>query len=394
MSHNKCILFWSDKNDKSDILDGKYFSKLIDPIILMVKKMGHNYWELIRGVGDSNKEEYFHSNLIFFDNLKNKRPLLDPQRTVGFLKKRLGLMETYFNLDLEKKFESLLKEKKITSVIGIELPIELISACKKMDIQDFEIAHGYGYSCEKPPSCLRNRLKKTYPSNLVVFDKIAYENLASSFSEVKMYFCKHPFLNEIEHWKNKLSPKQKEFLTRINNSKKRTILCSLNWGYAKDHPEMRQLDGILNNGLIHEDLLKVIHETKSEINWLIRLHPIHVKNKDRYNDHFKLLYKLSDANNNIEWELSSEIPVIILLNYVSCHITMRSETAYDAALCGINTYFLCPLIKLEKYYSQLVNLGYANYCELIFGKIVQSLNSPLKFSDSDFFSKETIVRII
>ena len=394
MSHDECILFWSDKNDKSDILDGKYFSRIIDPIARIVNNKGKNHWEIIRGVSDTNKSEIFHSNLICLDNYINKSHSLNPLKILSIIKKRLGFLDSYLNFDLEKAFGKILNEKKITTVVGIELPIELISACKKMGIQNFEIAHGYGYSLDKPPSCLRNRIKNSFPSNLIVFDKIAYENLASSFCEVKIHFCEHPFLNEIEHWKNKLSQKHKEFLTKIYKSKKRTILCSLNWGYAKDHPEMRRLDDILNNGLIHENLLDLIDDTRQEFNWLIRLHPIHIKNKDKYKTHFELLGKISGKFDNVEWKMASEIPLLILFNFISNHVTMRSETAYDAALFGIKTTFLCPLIGQEGYYTNLVNCGYASLCELKTDKIYNSLK-PLMFENrNSFFSKHDILSVL
>ena len=394
MSASRKFLIWSTKNDKSEMIDGKFFSKLIDPTVKMIKEKNIACTEIVGGLEGSEKDSYLCENFICFLDYYQKPKKISLGKIIQGIKKKCGFLEKSFDLGMERAFAKILENEKITDVIGIEIPIELIFECKKRKIPIFEIAHGYGYSKQKPPSCMRNRRKELFPDHLIVLDGIAYKNLVGVSENQTVHFCEHPFLNDYDHWANQVGEKAKAFLDELEKKRKVIVLCSLNWGYDKDHPEMRHLDGILKNGLMHESLIDTINKTKSDIHWLIRPHPVHVKNKIKYRKHFEFLENLKNKLGNVDWELCSQIPLMILMRNVDRHVTMRSETAYDAALLGVKTVFLCPLIKIEEYFKDIIEAEFASTCELKSEAILSKLKDEPISIEPMFFSNKKIISVV
>ena len=114
-------------------------------------------------------------------------------------------------------------------------------------------------------------------------------------------------------------------------------LVTLTHGYDNDHPpDHAEYKGILDNGLIPNELIKAIEISKNEIFWCLRRHPKQMQNS-KYDYQIKFLEELSEQYNNIEWKLSSELPFYKIVKKVNVNIQMSSMNCYDCSLFGIQS---------------------------------------------------------
>jgi len=171
-----------------------------------------------------------------------------------------------------------------------------------------------------------------------------------------------PWLSRFDPENQLFLPEEWRELYRRNPVSKPVILFSLQWGYAGDHGEYFEFEGILTNGLIPEAVLQTIAETSDSIDWLIRLHPVQ-KTGPLFRKHRAFLDRVSAANPNVDWEWASSTPLPIVLSKVTHHVSMSSMTAYEAAAVGVPSLLLCPTLAggglNEEMFLDLVERGVA-----------------------------------
>jgi hypothetical protein len=353
------VLFCAD-NDRSDKLNNKNYSRVLDTI----------YDDLIsRGYGCIN------ISLPFNIEVKDKSwgYVLSFNRSYFFAKifEKISLI---INKLLLKKnnnskkyiiqyYDNILKLSKPKVIFVIGCVPELAIAARNNNILIVEPLHGFGYT--KVPWKWSEFNKEYLPNIIICFDEIS----GNSFRElekkdVRIYIINSMWLSRFkkENW-YKLPEEWRLGSNKLNNNKK-SILVSLTWGYAGDHGDKTEFRGILSNGLIPDSIIQIIENTQDNINWYFRLHPKHLRNKNKYAKHFNLLNKLKNNFKNVEWEISSLIPLPLMIETVSGVISMSSMVPYDAAKCGVKSLILCPTINdpdANPNFKDLISNNFAEY---------------------------------
>jgi len=144
---------------------------------------------------------------------------------------------------------------------------------------------------------------------------------------------------------------------KIFHNDRPTILVSLQWGmrYYYNQKEF--------NGVMVDALEKVILETADSYNWLLRLHPVQIREQEKESAQHYLKRSFGHLA-SVEWRACSTLPLPVVLEQVDLHITDMSTIVVEAAWMGIYSALLniliCPGGKLEKIYSYERNLGLAS----------------------------------
>jgi hypothetical protein len=330
--------------DRGDTYEGKAYSKLIDSLQYVLCEKG---WSCIQF--SYPPSSYVGVRAYGEPVSANRRFLL--LKLIGRFKRILNSLQFLNGIISSKSFslmEALFEELLITIepkvVVAIGSPPELCRVAKTKSIPVFELLHGIGYAYI--PWGWDQEEAINLPDGVLSLDIVStntFSLLQSKGIEVKQ--IPHPFYRRFmcEKEFNKL-PVEWKIRPKWIPTDKIIILYSIQWGYDGDHGEYKEYKGILKNGIIHEELMKTIEETQSEVYWLLRLHPVQLI-LPRYKYQKLLLDDIVKRFSNCDWKRSSELPLPLLLKYVNGHISMASMTAYDAALMGIRSLMLCPTLK-------------------------------------------------
>jgi hypothetical protein len=347
---SKCdILFICSDADRSENVNGKAYSKILDPI----------YDDFV-----NRNYSCLHLNHPFQAITANKAwgETISATRTYLYLKIKYAVLiffkiKTKYNNFKYEYYAILLKVFSPKIIFIISTPNELAFLCKQSGVKLIEVLHGFGYT--SIPWHWDVIDQKLLPNYIISFDNISTNTFSKlQHKGVEVLQTKNLWekrFKTIDEFKNYQGIK-------FSNNNKIFVLFTLTWGYANDHGEYVEYQNILENGLIPQSILDLVKDTQSSINWLFRLHPVHLRNRFLYQHHYKILNNLKTSNNNVEWVMSSNLPLLSILSFVNCHITMSSMTAYEAAANGIKTLFLCPTVVYPKLkFKDLFDQGYVNF---------------------------------
>ena len=144
---------------------------------------------------------------------------------------------------------------------------------------------------------------------------------------------------------------------KITDENRPCILVTLEDGFAA-----RWYPDKTFKGVMFEALEKVILDTVELYNWVIRLHPIQMRGKERgmILNYLRMTFGTEKVQ---KWLLASEIPLPILLCKTDLHITGSSTVVIECALMGIRSGMLNQTLidggKNQSYYSYERNIGMA-----------------------------------
>ncbi len=256
-------------------------------------------------------------------------------------------------------YVGMIKKSGARLVITIGASESLCKATRELGVCHAELLHGIGYTFvewdwdKRQPSEL--------PTLILSLDSIS----TNTFRElepkgVKVLQIPHPFLKRFTSNKfiNKLPQEWMPPSIRSTVAYKKVILIALQWGYSG---ELSVYKEILDNGLFPNKLINLIRESKKDIFWRFRFHPVQLRMK-RYKKHIQFVDRLCKENSNCEWEWSSSAPLPTVLSQCQGLISMSSMSVYDAAYMGVPSLLLCPTLQLngiaKDWYDDLVNAGY------------------------------------
>jgi hypothetical protein len=269
----------------------------------------------------------------------------------------------------ENYYEQILSRLNPACIMGIGLPIDLCRAARKMSIPSIEILHAYGLA--PVPWGYEQRLSCDLPFMILSMDSVSTKTFNSlKVEKFKVLEVESPW---IDGFKNNVFDKNiyaswfLGFDKCLNFSK--CIVVTLQWGYDGEDD---QFAGIIENGIISDAILKAIKETRSSVYWFLRLHPVqrHFPYKNKC---LKILKNAIDIN--CEYEFATEMPLPVVLNYCTGHITMISTSAYESAAFCVPSLLLCPTLKDGKnnsaMFRDLIDGGYAELGDLDCDSIVR-----------------------
>jgi hypothetical protein len=277
-----------------------------------------------------------------------------------------------------KVWEQIINQTSPKAVVAILPSRELCYVCRQRGIWVCDIQHGvianehYWYGSQ----FRENDPKEWLPNAFLVWDVGAYDviNPWAKKKRVETIIVGNPWVDRFR--KGYANDNVVEYLReyyKVSNKTKKTILLTLSWG---GHG--------LENRFIHKSLEKFIKDTADKYSWRIRLHPNQVRGFASDEGREFLKYFRENFNNiDVEWKVTTEMPLPLLLSITDLHVTWLSSVCMEAAYFGIPSLVLSPKLKaggqFESYYEYLVTLGY-----------VEKLNPEYELLNSWFKRKEGI----
>ncbi|UNK38234.1 hypothetical protein MNR02_00535 [Shinella sp. H4-D48] len=270
-------------------------------------------------------------------------------------------------------------------VISIGSTFELAMACHQKGVRHAELMHGMGYTFV--PWGWDNFPTEALPTDLLTLDGKSTEVFGALVGKgVMIHQIPHPFLERFLDSVPKAMPEEwRVAVPSVSNAYAKRVLVALSWGYAGDHGTDTALAGILDNGLFPDVVRQMIEETSSSVFWCFRLHPVQLRDRNKYGQLIERLNAFCHTHENTEWNWGSQVPLPVALQNVSGVVTMSSMSCYDAAAMHVPSLALCPTLrgdgKYRDMFSDLVDEGYvtkANWSTDSFRKWLDNIPRTLK----------------
>lgn len=256
-------------------------------------------------------------------------------------------------------------------IVAIGSSPAMCFAGKNFKVKVAEILHGMGIT--PLPWDWDKRGIEELPDCVLCFDDVSC-NTFKLVHDIHVMRIAHPFVDYFrrvssssafpDEWRPRMIP--------VNFEKE--ILITLSWGYAQDSSTISEFDNILSNGLYFSEIIDVISATQNHIFWRFRLHPVHLRN-EKYSWVIREVDNLASKYPNVEWNSSSNLPLLSVLSTCKGHISMLSTSTYEAALFGVPSLLLCPTLrnggKYSDMFSDLERLGYVIKSNPSFDGILQ-----------------------
>lgn len=282
----------------------------------------------------------------------------------GYLRKILGFQkgEKWIAKERVKLWDEILKLSKTECVIGIQPDEYLCRACREINIPVYDLQHGvisddhpwYGeeYRVDTPIEML--------PTGFLCWDDQSVATLSRWAVQKGIQVVKigNPWFLRFMKADPDDELVQEAILTSgIQTCSKPTILISLQWG-MKDHFQD------VPNGIMVDALETVILDTFNTYNWVLRLHPVQLRDKNELELARSYLISTFGSEITNKWINDSFLPLPFTLRKVDLHITYASTIVIEAAWGGIRSGILNPRIKdadgFESYYVHERSLGIAS----------------------------------
>jgi hypothetical protein len=133
------------------------------------------------------------------------------------------------------------------------------------------------------------------------------------------------------------------------------------------NPEMYFPDCFTKKQFVQPSLVDVIRETRANVTWLIRLHPIQRKDpilKNRIENFFM-------EYSNVEIEQATKVALPAIFSIIHGHITWNSCVTIEAAMNGIPSFVMDPQfagnsngpINIDSFFSNLENHSLVTFAE-------------------------------
>lgn len=328
------ILTTAHDTDRSYLIDGKYYSPLIDTIEGDVYKItGQRCISIARIISEIKGDKSYGN--VYSPEGRFARALLS-KRIKGILKRG---EYPYSNME-ERIWGDILDKTGAKKVFGILPSREMCVACRKRGIWVTDVQHGviaknhpwYGkkFRGNEPTDYAPNSFLVWNQESADVINEWALEKgvKAQIIGNRWLARFKNPQTNDVLVQKA---------LTKINHffenkPSKPVILVSLAWGPGAF------------NGQIPPNILSVLKRTGDKYQWFVRLHPNQIKGFS--SNEFKNFLSFYEKNLKgiIEWELPTYSPLPAVLTKVDLHLSWRSSVSIEAAQLGVKTALLDHLL--------------------------------------------------
>tara|TARA_B110000027_G_scaffold67539_1_gene72219 strand:- start:7282 stop:8544 length:1263 start_codon:yes stop_codon:yes gene_type:complete len=337
------VLYLCHDNSRPILLNGIYYSPLIDSINNKLKDYSNITLALPFSKYSGNRTYGNTINLNFYIIVSLLRRII--------INGSLSLKNTE-NDPLIKFYSYLFEKLKLKIIFGIQPSIEMCIAAKINKINIIDIQHGIidvnqtnsYYSLEKRfhfndmgwPNYIfcRNRqslsevLKlNNYTKPILIgnLNKYFYENVYCNIEEIKLF-----------------------------KTKRKTILFTFQPFYESESFSSKNLHHKI---IFPTVLLKLI--LSSNYNFILKLHPSQIQNKNLFKLHITALNNLFSEYSNVDFIINNNKPLEYSLVNSDLHITYNSASFFDAFDYGLKTILLDDnLLRLNRYFGELMNSSY------------------------------------
>lgn len=356
---NKCdILFVLASGDCGYIHQGKAYSPLLDSVNDLCRDQGlrtasvYTHFSKLIGLNTYNtKISYNRRALMTALSSRIARLFLGHEKSVAWTTRQ---RETFWGriLDIAKP----------VCVIGIQPNEGLCRAGKLKGIPVYDFQHGV--IDDKHPwygsDYCRNKEYGALVNGFFCWDEASASTLLKWAPQkgIDVRVVGNPWFSrfEIAH-KNDLLVQEALNSGQIFGNGRPVVLVSLQWG-TKDFYD--KYSGY--NGFMIDALEQTILETGHLFNWLLRLHPIQMRGSEKMLSQ-KYLMRTFGHMSSVEWRISSELPLPVVLKQADLHITESSSVVVEASWMGIRSALLnddiCPGGAAESYYANERECGLA-----------------------------------
>jgi hypothetical protein len=358
----KDILLLSDGISFTKV-NGKYFEKYLDPLNYELENMNLSSLRL---------DPFHNYNTPRFSPSLFIQPLLDPIIIKEFLfsrprnksdKKKIEIVISIFKNNKLEKFNSVLDKAfvKAKLIYKISLYFEkklklvqpqivfivwyygvygasMILACRRLSIQTVDIQHGVQGDLHAAYGSWLNVPKHGYnllPNYFWCWSKSEIDVISKWNNSIENHKAILGGNMLLEKWNSKEYPFVIEFEKVFNqlNLSGFNILVTLSPG--------------ISTPVVLDNLFKAIANTQYKYNWLIRLHPNMLSEKDKVIADLKS-YKI----NKYVLNEVTRLPLYTILNNTDLHITHSSSTVIEASILGIQSIIVSEYGK-ELYEEQI-----------------------------------------
>lgn len=337
----------SHTTSRTSQLDGKWHDFIFSPLIEWLKQDNPTtsiFFEEFAPKGEYRTPRYEQSEYITTSlTIAKILGTLLPEKLDNSLVKRINEISDY--IKSQQKNNSCLSEKNISIRLSqfirlvkyYQNRLELITpslvfmvtyyslqcmalthACHTLKIKTIDIQHGLQDIKHVAYGIWHNVNQNNYsclPDFFMVWSEDERKNLQINKYKHQAIVCGNI---QQAYWHNKSHPLQKKLSSIIEKSG-RTIVILVS------------LQPIKNN--LVDEILKTINENKFiDCFWLFRLHPS-IKNEQEH----AIKDKLASFNHCCEYQLSSSLPLPLVINIATGHVTLFSSVTLEAGAVGIPT---------------------------------------------------------
>lgn len=257
-----------------------------------------------------------------------------------------------------RMYRRLLQSLRPAAVFSIQPPFALSQAARQLGIKVIEAMHGTNVYLDDKIFCAHmDKPDHMLPHVVLAFDDVThatFTTLARGHDTVALR-ADDPWLHACRRHRERWN------LSTAAGAAKR-ILVTLQWGYDG---ERETLANIIPNGVIHPALDAAIGALagRNIAVWL-RLHPIQMT-APGYRHHRRIVQALAQRHPHVEYERPTALPLPLLLEQASGHITMCSSSVGEAAVAGVPSLLLCPTLRPggahDGMFRELEHAGYASF---------------------------------
>ena len=370
------ILYSCTDNSRPILIDGKYHSPLIDSINVKLKNYSNYTLALPFSKYSGRKSSGNTINLNFYIIICLFRRLL----TNGSIS-----LKNLKNDPLIKFYGYLFNKLNLKIIFGIQPSTEMCIAAKLAKIKIIDIQHGIitideenGYYSPKQRSQINN---KGWPDYIFCRNK-------QSFNEVlKLKEYTKPLIisNLNKFFFNKIySIKQEDIVFK---TKRKTFLFTFQPVYESESFSSKNLHHKI---IFPTALLKLI--LNSNYNFILKLHPSQIQNKNLFKLHMTAFNNLFSECNNVDFIISNKEPLEYSLLNSDIHITYNSASLFDAVDYGLKTILLDDdLSRLNSYYGELMISDYVIVNPTLEIDFIKHFKQSTPKEDSDNFDYEDFI---
>ena len=345
-------VFFSHDNNRGESLQGRAWNRLEDPIAGIWRAMGFSEARIA----------YPYSRLG--DHRAHGSPALINRSAIKkrFSARIQGYREEPSPASIEM-YSRLLRRTNPRLVFTMNLPPALPTAARSLDIPVVEVVHGKGYATI--PWGWADVEREQLPNAAMTFDALSAQTFGKLGPRgVRNFYVQDPWVKIFLDDPSSL-PREWLWPRELSDGWDRVVLLTLQWeGHAARNPE-EPSSNLLENTPFLRTLESVFDKTVGDTLWLLRLHPVQLR-QARYGWMRQRLDRMGLGRPNLEWQRASTLPLPAVLQASTHHMSMRSGSTYEAAMMGVPTALISTTLNPGNSHSDAFSdLREAGYVRLL-----------------------------